>query len=180
MQTADLLQMLVQYERFTDIAVNLQWAETAVTHIEECNAPEKWHRVFITEIRFPSGFVSASLPEAFVQAMLTHLGCTEELHADYFAKPDPEERKQHLNVFASEFRYTEKEIGRFVGEYAENHYAELLRAHCGASDFAKCFFPLFAQKNDTFYIGSHTCTPCWEYMTISGDSILMTSLSVVC
>lgn len=180
MQTEDLLQMLVHYDRFTDIAVNLQWAETAVRYIEECDAPEKWHRVFITESRFPSGFVSANLPEAFVQAMLTHFGCTEEWQAGYFAKMDPEERASHLKVFDSEFHYTENEIGRSEGEYAEKQYAELLYSHCGASDFAKCFFSLFAQKNETFFIGSHRCTPCWEYMTISGDSILMTSLSVVC
>ena len=180
MQTEDLLQMLVHYDRFTDIAVHLQWAETAVTHIEECDAPEKWHRVFITEIRFPSGFVAANLPEAFVQAMLTHLGCTEEWRADFFAKLEPEERASHLETFASELHYTEKEIGRSFGEFAEKDYAELLRSHCGASDFTKCFFSMFAKKNETFEIGSHSCTPCWEYMTISGDSILMTSLSVVC
>lgn len=43
MQTEDLLQMLVHYERFTETAVNLQWAEAAVTHIEKQDAPEKWH-----------------------------------------------------------------------------------------------------------------------------------------
>ncbi len=180
MQTEDLLQMLVHYERFTDIAVNLQWAEAAVTHIEKQDAPEKWHWVFITEIRFPSGFVSAHLPEAFVQAMLTHLGCTEEWGADFFVKLDPEERASHLKVFESDLHYAEKDIGRSFGENTQKQYAELLHSHCGASDFAECFFPLFAQKNETVYIGGHGCTPCFDFMTVSGDTILMTTLSVVC
>ncbi len=180
MQTKDLLGILVQYDRFKEIAVNLQCADTVVTHIEETDAPQKWKWVFITEIRFSTGYVSDHLQEAFVQAMVTHLGCNEEWEPDFFNKLNPEERMSHLKGFEFEYHYEEDDIGHSLGEYDEEQYVEMLQSHCGASDFAKRFFSLYARKNETVYIGSHGCTPCWDYMTISGDSILMTTLSVVC
>lgn len=105
MQTNDLLGLLVQYDRFKEIAVNLQWADTVVTHIEETNAPEKWKWVFVTEIKFPTGFVPNNLPEAFVQAMITHFRCTEELETNFFDKLNPEERMSHLKGFEFEYHY---------------------------------------------------------------------------
>ncbi len=59
-------------------------------------------------------------------------------------------------------------------------YAKLLREHCGESAFAAQYFPLFARQNETAFIVSPGCTPLWLYMTVSGDTLLMTTLSLCC
>ena len=178
MNTKTVCALLTDSHRFAETALHLQWADTGVVHIER--ADQNVHWVFLTEIRFPAGYVAAHFADAVVQADITHLCCTEELPADCFAHMNAEKRMQHLEMFAPDYFYKPEEFGHSLGCWTPEIYAEELQKHRGESDFAEQFFPLFARENEMIYLGMHGCTPCWDYLTVSGDTVLMTSLSVCC
>ena len=176
---AEVLRALVtDSERFTQTALDLQWADTQVTHLELAEGNIHW--VFLTEIRFPAGYVAAHFAEAAVQADITHLCCTEEFAADHYAHLNAEKRMQHLEMFAFEYIYKPEDFVQSLGCYTPEIFAEELQKHRGESDFAAQFFPLFELENEMIYIGMHGCTPCLDYLAVSGDTILMMSLSTCC
>lgn len=114
------------------------------------------------------------------QADITHLCCTEEFAADHYAHLNAQKRMQHLEMFASDYIRKPEEFGRSLGCWTPEIFADELQRHRGESDFAAQFLPLFERENEMIYIGMHGCTPCRDYITVSGDTILMTSLSVCC
>lgn len=170
--------LLTDYDRFTEIALHMDWAAADVKHVE--NTEEAQHWVFITAIRFPAGYVQAHAAECFLQAMITHECATEELGENVFARMTAEERMLHLSGFEFEYHYKPEDVGQSLGCYTAEVYAQELEQHCGHSAFAAVFFPLFSAENEMLYIGSHGCTPCWDYLTVSGDTLLMTTMSVCC
>ena len=170
--------LLTDYHKFTETALHLDWTETDVSHIEKADSGQHW--AFLTEIRFPEGYVKAHTAESFVQAMITHECATEELGENVFAHMTAEERILHLSGFEYEYHYKPEDVGSSLGQYSPEDYEKELGGHCGQTDFAAVFILLFERENEMFYLGSHGCSPCWNYMTVIGDTLLMTTMSVCC
>ena len=170
--TAILRELLSQFERFSETAVSLEWKNTTVTHIEETKADvHQW--AFITAVCFPAGYVQAHFAEAFVQTSITHLGCTEELGPDFYKDRTPEDKLQHLQGFPDE--YTGYRLS--LTEMQSEQVAHELTDHCKNPAVAESIFPLL-KNGKSFYIGWYGSGIRWIYLTISGDTVMLITLSV--
>ncbi|MBR5362812.1 MAG: hypothetical protein IK134_05770 [Oscillospiraceae bacterium] len=172
MDSEILRALLENSDYFSEIAVRLDWKDAAVSHIEETKFhPRQW--AFITAVRFPAEYVQTHFAEAYVQARITHLGCTEEWKADFYKDLTADEKRQHLQYFQSE--YTEFNL-RLSAAQAED-IAQEITGHCKNPAVAERILPLL-KEGQSFYIGWYCDSISWDYLTISGDTIMIITLSV--
>ena len=172
MDTAILREILESYERFSEVAVSLDWKNTTVTHIEETKADShQW--AFITAVCFPTGYVQTHFAEAYVQASITHLGCTEEWGSDFYKEWTPEDRLLHLQSFLNE--YTGYKLS--LNEMQPQEVAQELTDHCKNPAVAESILPLL-KEGKSFYLGWYSNSISWIYLTISGDNVMLITLSV--
>ena len=170
--TTILRELLEDHERFSEIAVSLPWAETTVTYIQETKAhPHQW--AFITAVRFPQGYVNAHFAEAYVQTRITHLSCTEEWGADSYKDWTPEEKRLHLQSFQSEYTGFKLDLSTMQAE----DVAKEITDHCKAPFPAERILPLLT-AGASVYIGWYADDISWDYLTVSGDTVMLITLSV--
>lgn len=84
------------YDRCTDIAVPLEWADAQLSccDLTPLLAGEEYLRLF--SVRFETGYLHEHFAEAFVQMMLMTMAYYEEWEMDFWARISPEERARIL------------------------------------------------------------------------------------
>ena len=158
--------------RFTALACSLPWQETAVTYTQETTAhPRQW--AFVTEVRFPAGYPAAHFAETYVQTRITHLGCTEEWGPDFFKDWSPEDRLRHLHSFQSEYTGFSQTLSPITAEAA----AQEITDHCKNPAVAESLLPLLS-AGESVYIGWYGSSLGWDYLAVSGDTVILITLSV--
>lgn len=90
-----LQSIINHYDKYKEIAVPLQWAETQTAY---CDASCYGHEIYLGlyEVRFRKGYLQTHFSEAFVQMMLTMLAYSEEWEPDRWAHIPPEERLNNM------------------------------------------------------------------------------------
>lgn len=169
----ELLRMLTDdFDRFAEIAVSMEWVDTKVTHIEETKAHvHQW--AIITSVRFANGYIQEHFSEAYVQARITHLGCTEEWGSDFYKVWMPDDKMVHLRNFQDE--YTEFELN--ISEITAEKLAQEITDHCKNPAIAEGLLPLLMQ-GESVYIGVYRHSINWDYLCITDDTITLITLSV--
>lgn len=84
------------YDRCTDIAVPLEWADAQLSccDVTPLLAREEYLRLFA--VRFETGYLHGHFAEAFVQTMLMAMAYHEGWEMDFWARISPEERARVL------------------------------------------------------------------------------------
>ena len=172
MYTAILRELLESYTRFCEVAVSLDWKNTTVTYTEETKADvHQW--AFITAVSFPTGYVQTHFAEAYVQTSITHLGCTEEWKPDFYKDWTPDDRLLHLQNFQDEYAGYQLSLC----EMQPQEVVQEITDHCKNPAIAESILPLL-KNGKSFYIGWYGSGISWIYLTISGDSVMLITLSV--
>ena len=172
MDSAVLCELLEHFERFSEIALSLDWKSTTVSHIEETKSHQH-QRAFVTAVRFPTGYVQTHFAEAYVQARITHLCCTEELGADFYKDRTAEEKRLHLQSFQNEYTGFKLNLRPVQAE----DIAQELTDHCKNPAVAERILPLL-KAGTSFYVGWYCDSVSWDDLTVSGDTVMLITFSV--
>ena len=172
MDSAVLCEFLDNFERFSEIALSLDWKSTAVSHIEETKSHQH-QRAFVTAVRFPTGYVQTHFAEAYVQASITHLGCTEEWGSDFYKEWTPEDRLLHLQSFLDE--YTGYKLS--LNEMQPQEVAQELTDHCKNPAVAESILPLL-KEGKSFYLGWYINNISRIYLTMEKSQLFRSRMII--
>ncbi|MCM1507807.1 MAG: hypothetical protein NC177_11835 [Ruminococcus flavefaciens] len=130
---ADILKNIVNnYERYRNIAVNLKWTDFNSRYYD-------WYKKYPVGIygvicEFPEGYVKNKFEQAYVQTVLTKMSYSEEFDKDVFRNTPSAERLKYMTenilYYASYMSYEQLRMKTVTEEYLINE----IRWHAGEND----------------------------------------------
>ncbi|MCM1357738.1 MAG: hypothetical protein NC205_04020, partial [Prevotella sp.] len=172
-------QIVNNYERYKNIAVNLEWTEFNSKYYD-------WFKkypvgIFVTVCDFPENYVKNNFEQAYVQTVLTYMAYSEEFKEDFRNTPSNELLKymtQAKDFYAIYMTYEELRMKSVT----EDYLIQQIKWHTGDDDIPESdinsVIPYLTGAENIEIGGSYLSDN--TFISIKDNSIMLIDCAIFC